>query len=102
MLHWNCLVVLFCICIVWIASVHGRSSRGSGGKVSAASALNKVDGAENVQTSKLSPALPSNLTVGILTWNLAEKILRADDCKFLRDFKDCDIVALGMLTMCQV
>lgn len=37
---------------------------------------------------------PSNLTVGVITWNLAEKQLTEMD--FLKSFQTCDIVAIGV------
>lgn len=95
MLHWYGRVALFFVFIVLIVSTHGGVSSGSGRKVTAAAAVSKLDGEHIGSQSSLAEST-RNLTVGILTWNLAEKILRADDCKFLKDFKDCDIVALGI------
>lgn len=36
------------------------------------------------------------MKVGVMTWNLAEKCLEQEDCTFLRDFYDCDLIALGI------
>jgi hypothetical protein len=45
-----------------------------------------------------STNIPSrrNISIGILSWNLAEKSPSAEDCSFLSELKDCDLVALGI------
>eukprot|EP01031_Cornospumella_fuschlensis_P038418 gene38418-46691_t len=82
--------LLLCIIFAQLGYADGRSAKRTAGEVSESS---KVSGGSRTNSV---PTQLSNLTVGILTWNLAEKILRADDCLFLKDFKDCDIVALGI------
>jgi len=38
----------------------------------------------------------SGVKVGVMSWNLAEKCTNLEDCKFLREFYDCDIIVLGI------
>jgi hypothetical protein len=60
------------------------------------------NGAENlpinqsVEERNVTTKSTSALRVGVMTWNLAEKCLKEEDCTFLRDFYDCDLVVLGI------
>lgn len=37
-----------------------------------------------------------NLKIGVVTWNMAEHSPTIEDCYFLQDYRDCDIIAVGL------
>lgn len=41
-------------------------------------------------------ATQRSLSIGVMTWNMAEKSPSEDDCQFMKELTGCDVVALGI------